>query len=178
MIEYEAKILEVDPVDVEWRVIAAGGQVGRRRLQRRYVYDTAPGDQSQWLRLRDTGSKVTLTHKRIRHDGIDGTDEVEVVVDDFEATNRLLGLLGYTPKAYQENFRTSHTVKGVSVEVDEWPLIPPYVEIEGRSEEEVRHVASLLGFPVDELTGENTTKVYARYGIDLSAITELKFTLF
>ncbi|TDC29058.1 adenylate cyclase, partial [Kribbella albertanoniae] len=26
-----------------------------------------------------------------------------------------------------------------------------------------------------ELTGENTTKVYARYGIDLGAIRELRF---
>lgn len=36
-------------------------------------------------------------------------------------------------------------------------------------------VASLLGCTEADLTGENTIKIYARYGIDLNTITELKF---
>jgi adenylate cyclase class 2 len=32
-----------------------------------------------------------------------------------------------------------------------------------------------LGFAVDELTSENTTKVYRRYGIDIEAIPRLTF---
>jgi adenylate cyclase class 2 len=39
----------------------------------------------------------------------------------------------------------------------------------------VVRVASLLGYAESDLTGENTTKVYARYGIDLSTITDLRF---
>jgi hypothetical protein len=97
VIEYEAKILDVDPLDVEQRVLAAGGHPSVRRLMRHYVYDVVPGDTSQWLRLRDTGAEITLTHKRIRHGGNDGTDEVEVTVRGFETTNTLLGVLGFQP---------------------------------------------------------------------------------
>lgn len=32
-----------------------------------------------------------------------------------------------------------------------------------------------LGYREDQLAGENTTKVYARYGIDLASIAELRF---
>ncbi len=37
-------------------------------------------------------------------------------------------------------------------------------------------VARLLGYAETQLTGENTVKVYARYGIELESIKELRFT--
>jgi adenylate cyclase class 2 len=33
----------------------------------------------------------------------------------------------------------------------------------------------MLGYPEGQLTGENTIKVYARHGIDLTAISDLRF---
>lgn len=175
MIEFEAKVLNVDPSSVEARILAAGGRFVASGLQRRYVYDIEPGDQSRWIRLRETPFGVTIAVKHIRHDGVDGTDEVEVSVDGFEAGHALLGSLGFQAKAYQENRRTSYKIAGADVEIDEWPMLPPYLEIEGRSREHVVEVAERLGFDASWLTGENTTKVYARYGIDLTKITDLRF---
>jgi adenylate cyclase class 2 len=142
---------------------------------RRYVYDITPGDQSKWIRLRDTGNETTLTVKEITSDAIDGTHEIEVGVDDFATTNTLLGMLGFTPKSYQETKRTSFILDGAQVEIDTWPQIPPYLEIEAGSKDEVIRVAGLLGYTEADLTGENTIKIYARYGIDLNAIPELRF---
>jgi len=177
--EYEAKILHVDPGDIARRVIDAGGRVVGSSLQRRYVYDINPDDQSRWMRLRESGTlfdtKTTLTVKHIRHDGIDGTDEVEVEVGDFDRMHQLLKLQGFAPKAYQENRRTSYVLDGAEVEVDEWPMIPAYLEIEGLDREHVIEVAALLGYRIKDLTAENTTKVYARYGIVLSAYPNLRF---
>ncbi len=90
-------------------------------------------------------------------------------------TCALLGLLGFKPKSYQENRRTSFVLDNVQVELDEWPLIPPYLEIEGHTKDDVLRVADLLGYDEDQLTGENTVKVYARYEIDLQAIPDLRF---
>jgi len=176
-VEYEAKILDIDPQTVEKAIIAGGG---RRRaeptLLRRYVYDVVPGDASRWIRLRDNGSGSSLTVKEIRHDGIDGTDEVEVGVSSFEAAAELLGKLGFAARSYQENRRTSFELHGALLEIDEWPLIPPYLEIEAESREEVVRVASLLGYGEEELTGENTVKIYARHGIDLLSLARVGFT--
>jgi adenylate cyclase class 2 len=174
--EFEAKILDVDPVKVAQVIIAKGGrQAGETVLLRRYVYDISPGDKSRWIRLRDTGSGSTLTVKEIRHDGIDGTDETEVGVDQFEATNDLLGKLGFTPRSYQENKRTSFLLDGARLEIDEWPLIPPYLEIEAGSREEVLRTAALLGYSELDLTAENTVNVYARHGIDLMTRARISF---
>jgi adenylate cyclase class 2 len=172
--EFEAKILDVDPDEVRARLARAGaGHIGDR-LQRRYVYDI-PGRAGAWVRLRDTGSEVTLCVKEIHSDAIDGVSETETAVGDFDTADVLLGKLGYRPKAYQENRRSSWALGGAAVEIDEWPLIPAYVEIEGESSEHVHATAVALGFAVEELTSENTTKVYRRYGIDIEAIPRLTF---
>ncbi len=175
--EYEAKVLDIDPATMAALILSKGGeQVTPPSLQRRYVYDITPGDQSKWIRLRDTGRKTTLAVKAITHDGIDGTYEVEVTVDSLQATNELLGMIGFKPKGYQENRRTSFTLDGAELEIDEWPMIPPYLEIEADTPAEVVRVAGLLGYDESQLTSENTTKVYARYDIDLTQHEEVKFT--
>lgn len=175
-IEFEGKILDVDPDVIEKAILDVGGRKVGERFMRRYVYDIAAGDESRWVRLRDTGSETTLTVKHITADAIDGTREVEVTVDNFDATNTLLGMLGFTPKSYQENRRTSFTLDGAQLEIDTWPRIPPYLEIEATSTAEVVRIAEVLGFTEADLTGENTIKIYARHNIDLNAISELTFS--
>lgn len=174
-IEYEVKILDIDPTAMTQRILDAGGELLGTSLQRRYVYDITPGDASQWARLRDNGNRVTLAVKEINHDGIDGTTETEVTVDDFTTAHTLLAKLGYTAKSYQENRRTSFALNGATLDIDHWPLIPPYLEIEGDTAEAVHAVTSKLGLDPTDLTSENTTKIYRRYGIDLAAITHLTF---
>ncbi|MEV6925611.1 CYTH domain-containing protein [Dactylosporangium sp. NPDC051485] len=175
--EYEAKVLDIAPAAMAELIRSKGGEaVGGPTLQRRYVYDISPDDQRKWIRLRDNGTKTTLAVKQIIHDGIDGTHEVEVTVDGLDATNELLGFLGFHPKSYQENRRTSFVLQGARLEIDEWPMIPPYLEIEADSPEEVRRIATVLGYDEQHLTSENTTKVYQRYGIELSEHQLVSFT--
>ncbi|WP_329003188.1 CYTH domain-containing protein [Kribbella sp. NBC_00709] len=174
-IEYEAKVLDIDAEGVAAEILALGGRRVADRAMRRFVYDVAAGDGTRWIRLRDTGTEVTLTVKEIAHDGIDGTTETEVVVSSFETTDSLLRRIGFEPKSYQENRRTSFELYGAQLEIDHWPRIPPYLEIESRSREHVVEVAATLGFPEDQLTGENTIKLYARHGINLNEIPVLRF---
>ncbi|MFJ7907610.1 class IV adenylate cyclase [Kitasatospora sp. NPDC096204] len=172
--EFEAKVLGIEPEAMRALLTGAGAEHLGDRFQRRYVYDI-PGRTGAWVRLRDTGTDVTLCVKEIHSDAIDGVTETETTVGDFDATNTLLGKLGYKPKAYQENRRSSWRLGGAAVEIDHWPLIPPYLEIEGVSVEHVHATALTLGLSPEELTSENTTKVYRRYGIDIETIPRLTF---
>ncbi|MFE7463729.1 CYTH domain-containing protein [Streptomyces sp. NPDC057499] len=175
-IEYEAKALGIDPVDIARRIVAAGGvEAAPARVMRRYVYDTVPPVPGRWVRLRDMGSVVTLCVKEISTDAVDGTRETEVTVDDFVGTAELLRLAGLTPRGYQENRRTSYTLGPVRLEIDEWPRIPPYLEIEADDEAQVWEAAAALGLDRDGLTSVNTTKIYRLYGIDLEVIADLRF---
>ncbi|ACY95784.1 class IV adenylate cyclase [Thermomonospora curvata] len=179
LVEFEAKLLDIDPEEMACRIESAGGRrTSEDRLQRRYVFDIdTPPDPARWMRLRDDGVRATLAVKHIVHDGIDGTKEVEVSVDDFDQTLLLLQELGYKPKSYQENRRTSFQLGEVHLEVDEWPLIPPYLELEGPSKEAVLAAADRLGIEHGRLTGINTVEVYRRYGMDITDYPELRFDL-
>ncbi|MFJ1644077.1 class IV adenylate cyclase [Streptomyces sp. NPDC088258] len=175
VVEYEAKLLNVDVTAMSARIAKAGGRHVADRFMRRYVYDVLPSDPGRWIRLRDTGDEVTLCVKEITSDAIDGTHETETTVGDFDTAHALLGRMGITPRSYQENRRTSWLLDGVRLEIDSWPLIPPYLEIEGDETEQVWAAAERLAVPLEELTSENTTKVFARYGIDLPSIADLRF---
>jgi len=174
-IEHEAKILGIDPDTIERRITEKGGHKLGERFMRRYVYDITPGDESKWIRLRDNGTGTTLAVKEIASDAIDGTHEIEVSVDDFATTNALLEMLGFTAKSYQETKRVSFALDGAQLELDTWPQIPPYLEIEAATKADVIRTAELLGYTESDLTGENTIKIYARHGIDLNTIPELRF---
>ena len=83
--------------------------------------------------------------------------------------------LGYEETAYQENKRISYVLDDIELDIDSWPLIPTYLEIEGKSEESVKKYIELLGLQDYEITSEGVTKVYARYNVDLDSYKELKF---
>ncbi|MCX6823083.1 MAG: class IV adenylate cyclase [candidate division SR1 bacterium] len=173
--EFEAKVLEINIDEVVGKLNTLGAEKIGEKFQKRLVYDFNPKKENSWIRLRDDGKKTTLTIKEINNDLIDGTEELEVKVEDFEKTNLILEKLGYISKSYQENKRISYKLDGIEIEIDSWPLIPPYIEIEAKSLTEVEDMIKKLGFDLSQSTSINTIKVYRKYGIELEAIKELKF---
>lgn len=173
--EFEAKILEIDVDRIISKLKALGAKKVGEKQQRRFVYDFTPKKENSWVRLRTDGQKTTLTIKETQNDNIDGTKELEISVDDFDKTNLLLEKLGFAHKGYQENKRISYVLEGVEIEIDFWPQIPPYLEIEGKSVDEVEKIIKLLGFELSQATSIHTTDVYKKYGIDIDSIKKLKF---
>ena len=174
--ELEVKILEIDPQEFALALEKAGAtKVAATSLQKRYVYDVVPPRSSAWIRLRDNGRKITLTVKEILSDEIDGTKEIEIEVDSLDQANALLEFLGFKARAYQENRRTSYKLGNVEIEIDEWPHIPAYAEVEGPDEDSIKNVVESLGYSMDKVTSENTEKIYAKYGLDIHSYSELKF---
>ena len=143
-------------------------------LQRRYVYDFIPKVEGKWIRLRTNGEKTTLTIKNVVTSKIDGTQELEITVDDFEKANLILNELGYQAKGYQENRRVQYSYKGCEIDIDYWPMIPTYLEIEGDSEEVVYEVLKDLGFKKDDSTTRDVEGIYLDYGYHLDEIYDLK----
>lgn len=171
--EFEIKVLDIDAAKLREELARLGFIKSGDLAFRRYVYDL-PTDGA-WLRLRTDGSKTTITYKHSGADAIDGVQELEIVVEDFEATNQLLGLMGFKPRQYQENNRELYTKDGVEVSVDSWPLIPPYAEIEAGSEAVVRDTLKELNLTDAKTTSLPTSKVYERYGLDLDSYEHLAF---
>lgn len=173
--EFEAKILEIDVDEIILKLNELNAKKIGKKYQKRFVYDLIPKKENSWIRLRTDGENTTLTIKEIENDDIDGTKEMEITVHDFEKTNLLLQKLGYNSKGYQENKRISYRLDDVEIEIDTWPKIPPYLEIEADSIEKVKNTIKKLGFEKSDSTSINTKEIYKKYGIDIESIKELKF---
>lgn len=174
--EYEVRALEVSLDEMIKKIKALGAKRIGVYHQKRYVYDFIPEEKGRWIRLRSNGEETTLTIKEIKSLRIDGTKELEIVVSDFEDTNEVLKKLGYLPRTFQENFRIEYTLNGVNFDLDKWPMIPPYLEIEGQSEDDVLNMVRVLGFKGSDVTTMDVDTIYdKKYKIQLDAIKELRF---
>ena len=171
--EYEVRVLEINPEEMIQRLEKLHAEFEWDRIQRRYVYDFIPKEEKKWIRLRTNGDKTTLTIKNLVTSKIDGTQELEVVVDDFERTNLILKELGYVAKGYQENRRIQYLLNGVEIDIDSWPHIPTYLEIEGQSEAAVYNALEALGFTREDCTSTDVEGIYSGYGYNLENISEL-----
>ena len=174
--EYEIRILEIDEKEIITKLNNLGAKKVGEWHQKRYVYNTKPKDDSKWYRLRTNGKYTTLTYKSIEKNTIDGTKELEIEVSDFEKTNKLLELMGYKHKAYQENKRIRYMLDDIEIDIDTWPLIPTYLEIEGKNEEEIKKMIKKLDLNEAKITTLNCEDIYKKiYNINIDKIKELKF---
>ncbi len=176
-IEYELRVLEINQEEIIKKLESLGATLENKMDYKRYVYDMVPNRPDEWIRLRTDGKESTLTYKKITNEeNIEGTEEIEIVVDDFDKTNEILQVMGYNFRNYQENKRVRYRLNGVEIDIDSWPLIPTYLEIEGTSEQEVKDIVKLLEIDETKITYLNCGSIYQQiYNINYEDIKELKF---
>jgi adenylate cyclase class 2 len=145
--EYEAKFLAVDVAGLQAKLAALGAvQAFPRTLLTRKIFESDVLDGTQWVRLRDEGTRTTLTLKQVTDaDSIHGTTEIETEVGDLHAMAEILTSLGLREVRYQENFREEWQLGGLAFDFDTWPDLPTFLEIEGPDEDSVRQAAADLG---------------------------------
>ena len=93
--------------------------------------------------------------------------EINIDVSDFNNAKLIFEAIGLVHYAHQEKDRTSFTYKDWSFDIDQYPKMPAYLEIEGSSEEHVVEAIKLLGLGAHEAISQGETKlIRERYGLD------------
>jgi len=147
--EIEIKFLEIDVDDVKKHLIAAGARdLGDDSIRETVFYDQEMKwpKENEFVRIRSTKKGVRLTYKHSDETTIDGTEEIEFGVDDAEKTKALLLAVGLVAFREQEKKRHSFLLGDVMADIDTWPGIPTYLELEGPSEEALKHASDAWGF--------------------------------
>ena len=148
-IEYEATFPDVDKEDARQRLKKIHATLVRPEfLQKRIVLVLPRGHEVQggFVRVRDEGDKITVTFKIVGSEHITDQRETLVIVNDFDASVELLKDIGCIPEAYEESMRELWIIDGVEVTIDDWPFLGSLVEVEGKSEDEVKLISAKLGF--------------------------------
>jgi len=132
----------------------------------------------KWIRLRQTNDKTTLTVKHIFANNttdIQQLQEVEIEVPSLKEANQLLEILGFSYKSYQEKTRITYLLNEHEIDIDSWPGIPPYFEVEGKSVEDLKCFLSSIGYDIKNAVSCTADDIYLKYGKSMFDKKELKF---
>ena len=135
-------------------------------------------NSKKWIRVRQTNDKTTIAVKHILANN--GTSlqqmlETEIEVPSIKEANNLLEALGYAYKSYQEKERITYILDGYELDIDTWPGIPTYVEIEGSSEEDLEIILNKLGYSMKDTVSCTADQIYEKYGLSMFDKREIKF---
>lgn len=133
---------------------------------------------NKWIRLRQSNNKSVLTSKHILEkdtSSFQSVLETEFEVSSLEEANLFLESIGVARRSYQEKIRYSYKYKNAEIEIDIWPLIKPYMEIECDDENLINEIIEKLELKNNQIVSLNTEQLYKKIGIDVHSMSELKF---
>jgi adenylate cyclase class 2 len=181
--EIEAKWLNIDKDAFRKKLTDCGAKlIHEERKMVRQTFDY-PGMRLEkdggWVRVRDESDKITMSYKQLNDRSLHGTKEVGLVIDSFENACNFLEAIGLKSNAVQETMRESWELDEASVEIDTWPWIPSFVEIEAKDEATLRSVANKLGLDFDQALHGSVENAYmAVYDVtehDVDEWPEIRF---
>ena len=173
MEEIEVKFLDIDVARLEGELSEAGAVKQFDRTYRRKVYDfpnlRLENDRA-WVRVRDEGDTIRVAYKR----GGEWTEEVEFEVSDFKLACLFFEKIGMLPKFSGENRRIRYRLNDTNFDIDCYPGLPPYVEVESSSWEQLEEAALRLSLGrYHRVPGD--FRVDKDFGLDFDRYSEVMF---
>ena len=185
MEEIEVKFLDIDVAQIQEKLQVIGAErIGEAPSQIEcFDYQDHRLAASQaWVRLRTEFEKTELTYKqRLGVTSIDGSTsdtgmkEVQIEISNFESARQFLLSIGLIEKFTEERKRIRWQKDEVEIDIDTWPLLKPYLELEGKTWESLQELATLLGLVWDDHKKFSAMQVYALSGIDENSYSVLTF---
>jgi adenylate cyclase class 2 len=181
--EIEVRFLEIDKDALIAKLRELGAEdLGEDLLDEKIIYDkelTWRDGVKKLLRMRTQKGRTMLTYKHRVEMSAEGTEEIEFEVQDTVAAQALLERLGYEMYRAQQKMRHSFHLGEVIVDIDTWPKIPTYVELEGPSVEALQEAAVLLGLDWKYVELRNPRRIIEDdYGIPVGNMRWFTFDKF
>lgn len=121
------------------------------------------------LRLREVGKKTFLSIKEGKegasHDPFHKVQDAELIVSDFNQAFRLFESLGFSAFRYQEKLRSVYTLGSLTIELDEYPKIPAFMQISGPNQDMIQELLTKLGYKWEDGHSLSSLDILRRYGL-------------
>lgn len=149
--EIETKVLDINVKKVLSTLKSLGAKkISKTRLAVTWfrIKGVKEGEDPWFLRIRTNSQGVNEVTWKAKSQ-ILGTarkhKEINFNLEEPEKLADLFEELGLEKYAYQEKDRTTFTLKGWQFDLDQYPKMPAFIEIEGKSEKHVNDAIKLLG---------------------------------
>lgn len=177
--EIEAKFLNINKENIRKLLKNLGAElITPERLMERAVFDSP--NPNEYYRVRNEGNQITMSFKHCDDRSIEGMKEICLTVDNYDNAIDFLTHAVGKPKALQETYRESWIKDGVEIDIDTWPWVPSFIEIEGPSAESVEKLANELGFKMEDAEYGSVEIVYQQiFDVtedEINYMPEIKFT--
>ncbi len=180
--EIECRFLEIDKEALIKKLRELGAKdLGEVMLEETIIYDRELKwrDEQRFLKLRKAKDKITLTYKEQKEHTIDGTYEIEFGIDDFKKAELLFEKIGLQPFRHQQKLRHTFQLGEVTFDIDTWPRMPAYVELEGDSEDDLKKAAQVVGYDWNNVTFKPPRWIIeTKYNIPVGKMTWFTFDRF
>jgi len=176
--EIECKFLEIDKNVLIKKLVELGAEdKGEFLLDQTIIYDPELKwkGENKSVRLRRYGNITKLTYKEKPDNTIDGAREIEFEIEDYEKARDLFEKIGFIPFRREQKKRHTFVYKNVTVDIDTWPKVPTYVELEGESEGALKAVAVELGFDWKNVVFDHAGTILEKYGIPVANLRYFTF---
>ena len=183
MQEFEAIFTDIDVKATRAKFETLGAQKIFEKTYRRLNFeypDWRLDKDHSWIRLRDEGEKITLAFKKrigpgAGENGNDlGMEEIEFEVGAYDRAKDFFLAIGLVHKLEVESRRERWVLNDLQFDIDTYPLIPTYLEIESSSWNKVKEGSELLGLDYNQKRICSGTQIYKDHGIitqDYSILT-------
>jgi len=167
--EIEVRFLEIDKEDLIAKIKALGGHDEGETMLEEIIFRPSDGSWyncGKFIRLRDDTRKVVISYKHRKEslsDSLNNVDEIEIEVNSFENAKLIIENMGFTAQRFQQKLRHSFLIDGTVIDIDTWPNVPPYIEIESDSEENIKSIAERLGFDWSKVVFKGAGSILEEY---------------
>jgi len=173
MNEVETKILNVDKSQLENKLNSLGA---KKILDTKLTVDwyrlqgCIEGQDPWFLRIRsysDGKSEVTWKGRSTVLGVARQHPEINLLTNEPTKLAELFKAIGLEPYAHQEKYRLSWTLDDYRFDLDQYPQMPAYLEIEGRSESHIQAAIKLLELTTHEVSSEGErVLIQTKYGLN------------
>lgn len=183
--EIEVVFLNIEKATLEEKLQSIGAHKVKDIFYRHVAMDYPDyrlNKDNSWIRLRDEDGEIILAYKKrlgvTSQDGStndEGMEEVEVAVDSYENTKLFLQKVGFIEKHEAEKKRTRWQKGSIVFDIDTWPAIPTFLEIEAPTWEDIDTATQELGFNPQERKICSANQIYKMYGMDVDDYHRISF---
>lgn len=178
--EIECRFLEIDVQALKNRLAELGAKDFGEDLFSEMIFYSRDknwdAEHRRIVKLRKTKNGIEMTYKHHHTESAEGTVEITVMVSDATKARELLEELGLEMFRQQEKKRRSFKLGDVFFDIDTWPKIPTYVELEGPSEQALKDAAKAADLDWKDVVFDNPRLVMEkRYHIPVGSYRYFTF---
>ncbi|MFA5936370.1 MAG: class IV adenylate cyclase [Candidatus Paceibacterota bacterium] len=179
--EIETRFLDINKDEFFKKLISLGAvDKGEEKLEE-IIFHASDGSwlgQSKFVRLRKMKDKIKLTYKTNPKQMVDSAMEIELEVSDMNKCSEFFHQIGLKAMRELEKYRHTFELGDATFDIDSWPKIPTYVEVEGPTVESLKIACKKVGFNWEKRFDGDAREVFRHYGYNIDNITVITFSEF